>query len=155
MENFINCCLAEGCTVMHVQDLANAIIPPAPYRPWETGCIINIPKDIILMGMPFGNNPTPQPFILAEVVFPDGETKLDKVFLSTLIRTVKPYGGNRLISSKGEVVDYIRSFPTWDRVVEGLREHHLRIEGDTAYEVECHATGVHKMTHIYDFSFVH
>lgn len=123
MKNFINSAIAQGDTIAPVHILQDAPVPPAPRRGWEVGCILGFPKNPEIGFSHFGLSDGGQgstPYVVVEVVYPDGTRQWDKAFLSVLVKNVKPMGRDNFISNRGTFVDYVRQFPNWAEAIKAI-----------------------------------
>lgn len=156
MKNFIARALAEGATIADVRDFTCSIIPPTPRRFWEPGCFIHIPGNAVVMIQRIiapGGHECQLPFIVVEVVFPDGFVQVDRLFLSVLTRFLRLPDG-KVLSAHGTAVDYIRSFLNWADALNALQGRTLKVTDDAVYEIPTPVGDGFRKTHIYGFDLV-
>lgn len=151
MERFINRCINNGAQPISPRDLANRIVPQVPHLPWEEGCHIIIPQNAVLLSETFfvDDNRMNCEYIVVEVVFPDGIRQMDKLFLSTLTRTIVPNGLKRPVSTFGTAVDFVRQFTTWDKAILALCGKTLLVTKNFTYGVTDRQRDAVRETHIF------
>lgn len=123
MMNFINSAIAQGDILVPVQELQTLPVPPAPRRGWEVGCVLRFPKTVEIGLSHFELHHGGQgssPYVVVEVVYPDGTRQWDKAFLSVLVKNVKPIDRDTFISNRGTFVDYVRQFPSWAEAIRAI-----------------------------------
>lgn len=151
MKNFINNLVNSGNATL-VANFGGLSVPDM-HRPFEIDCHITVPRDYqpCMQDMHDGHS---LPFVPVMVVFPDGDTQCDKLFLGTLLKTLKVNG--TFVRNHGTVVDALRQFSNWDDAFRlCLAGRTFRITGITTYEVKAFPPAVGmRETKVYDFDFV-
>lgn len=156
MMAYINSCIASGDTIAAVHELQSLPVPPAPRRGWEVGCLLRFPKGGEVL---YSNSQLPNggsghfPYVVVEVVYPDGYRQWDKAFLSTLVRVVKPMDRDNYISNRGTMVDYVRQFPNWDGAVHALAGKTVKVTSVDVVEVGLEGY-FHRNTRLYGLDLV-
>lgn len=153
MQNFINRCLAMGDSTISVH--GTGFVPPMPYRPLEAGCVVHITT-----APPMAQHICTQeghemclPFLVVEIDFPDGYHCFDKLFLSTIIKSVRLADSTQWAHSHGTFVDYVRSFIRWDEALPRIQDAVIIVTDVEVYETKA-SDGHYRRTRVYGFDFL-
>ena len=153
MKNFINRCLSMGDYDISVYEIG--CIPPMPYRPLEAGCIVHI-TTAPLMAQRICNadgHERSLPYFVVEVTFPDGHHCFDKLFLSTITKSVRLADSTQWAHSHGTFVDFVRSFIHWEDVLPRIQDAILIVTDVEEYETVT-PDGRTRRTRVYGFDFL-
>lgn len=152
MKNFINRCLAMGDSTISVHEIG--FIPPMPYRSLEAGCVVHITTAPLMTQRIY----TPEgremflPYLVVEVEFPDGYHCFDKLFLSTITKSVRLADSTQWKHSHGTFVDYVRSFIHWEDVLPHIQDAVLIVTDVEEYKIKA-SNGQYRRTRVYGFDF--
>lgn len=153
MKNFINRCLSMGDYDISVYEIG--CIPPMPYRPLEAGCIVHI-TTAPLMAQRICNadgHERSLPYFVVEVTFPDGHHCFDKLFLSTITKSVRIIDSTKWAHSHGTFVDYIRSFVERKDALPHIQNAVITVTDVEEIETKS-PNGDHRFTRVYGFDFL-
>ena len=153
MKNFINRCLAMGDSTISVHE--TGFVPPMPYRPLEAGCVVQITTAPLMaqhICTPEGREMF-LPYLVVEVKFPDGHHCFDKLFLSTITKSVRLADSTQWAHSHGTFVDFVRSFIHWEDVLPRIQDTVLIVTDVEEYETVT-PDGRTRRTRVYGFDFL-
>lgn len=152
MKNFINCCLAMGDSTISVHE--TGFVPPMPCRPLEAGCVVHITSAPLMaqhICTPEGREMF-LPYLVVEVKFPDGHHCFDKLFLSTITKSVRLADSTQWAHSHGTFVDFVRSSIRWEDALPRVQDAVLLVTDVEEYEIKA-PNGQYRRTRVYGFDF--
>lgn len=153
MKNFINRCLAMGDSTISVNEID--FIPPIPFRPLEAGCVVHITTTPLMaqhICTPEGHD-IRLPYLVVEVDFPDGHHCFDKLFLSTITKSVRIADSTLWAYSHGTFVDFVRSFVHWKDALPNIQDAIFIVTDVEEYEIKA-PNGQYRRTRVYGFDFL-
>lgn len=153
MKNFINHCLAMGDSAISVHE--TGFIPQIPFRPLEAGCVVHITTAPLMaqcLCTPGGRKML-LPYLVVDVKFPDGYHCFDKLFLSTITKSVRIADSTQWVHSHGTFVDYVRSFIHWEDVLPRIQDAVLIVTDVEVHEIKT-PDGQYRRARVYGFDFL-
>lgn len=151
MKNFIKCAIANGASVVESQVLFNISIAPRAHRPWTVGCLLEIPENPVVLDQRIDDERGSHALcIVVTVQFPDGDRRIDRLFLGSLTRSmVLP--DKTVAESHGTAVNFVRSFLNWASALDALRGKSILVTSEEVHEVEADHSPQPRIIHTYGF----